>query len=572
MTAHESSVPVANDLPLQRMAHWEKNRPHHVFLTQPMGGGVTRDYTFAQAIGEARSVAAWLKAEGAKRGWPKGTCIATMSKNCAHWIMSDFAIWMAGYVSVPLYPTLAAQTVKQILEHSEAKALFVGKLDDWGSMKAGVPQGLLCFTCTLSPEDAKKNGWPDWDDIVAKTKPLAEIPQRGGDELATIIYTSGTTGTPKGVMHSFKTFAAAVEIGSKIWKPTEGGRMLSHLPLSHVAERVGVETFGLYHAYRIFFAESIESFARDMRAARPTTFMTVPRLWSKFQQGVFAKMPKKRLDVLFRIPVVGKAMKKKVLAALGLDACVIALGGAAPMPPSMLEWYRSLGLELLEAYGMTENFAVSHCNRPGSTRNGYVGQPQADVECKLSETGEVLVRSACNMLGYFKEPEKTREVLSEDGWLKTGDVGEIDEQGRLKITGRAKELFKTSKGKYVAPAPIENKLSAHPKIEACCVTGANFGQPFGIVMLPVDLTNVARDAQARAELDTSLADHLDQVNAGLDPHEQLDFLAVVPDQWTVENGFITPTMKIKRNVLEKHYEPRFEAWARERKPVVWAQT
>ncbi len=535
-----------------------------------MGGGVTRDYTFAQAVGEARSIAAWLKKEGEQRGWPQGTCIGIVSKNCAHWIMCDFAIWMAGYVSVPLYPTLAAQTVRQILEHSEAKALFVGKLDDWETMKAGVPADLLCFTCTLSPQDAKRRGWPDWDDIIAGNKPLPQVPQRAGDELATIIYTSGTTGTPKGVMHTFETFRAAVEIGAHVWKPELGGRMLSHLPLSHVAERIGVETFGLYSAYRIFFAESIESFARDLRAARPTMFMTVPRLWSKFQQGVFSKMPKQRLDLLFRLPLVGKRMKKKVLQGLGLDQVAIALGGAAPMPPSMLEWYRSLGLELLEAYGMTENFAVSHCSRPGASRVGYVGATHNGVECKLSETAEVLVRSPCNMVGYYKDPEKTREVLSEDGWLKTGDLGEIDEQGRLRITGRAKELFKTSKGKYVAPAPIENKLSSHPKIEACCVTGVNFAQPFAIVMLPMDVGAALKDAAQREQLHTSLTQHLEEVNASLDPHEQLDFLAVVPEQWTVENGFITPTLKIKRNVLEKHYEPRFDSWLKEKKPVIWA--
>ena len=565
MNAPESPVPTIAELPLQRALHWEKTQPHRVFLTQPMGGGVSRDYTFAQAIGEARSIAAWLKSEGDQRGWGKGTCIAIMSKNCAHWIMCDLAIWMAGYVSVPLYPTLTAQTVKQILEHSESKALFVGKLDDWHHMKSGIPSEVLCFTCTLSPDDAKHRGWRDWDDIVAKTPPMKDVPNRGADELATIIYTSGTTGMPKGVMHTFGTFRAAVEIGSHVWKPSEYGRLLSHLPLSHVAERIGVETLGLYHGYRIFFAESIESFARDLRAARPTMFMTVPRLWAKFQQGVYSKMPKERLDFLFKLPLVGRAMKKKILAGLGFDQVMMALGGAAPMPPSMLEWYRSLGLELLEAYGMTENFAVSHCSRPGAARVGYVGQAQEGVECKLSDIGEVLVRSPCNMVGYYKDPEKTRDVLSADGWLKTGDLGEIDEQGRLRITGRAKELFKTSKGKYVAPAPIENKLSAHPKIEACCVTGVNFAQPFAMVMLAPDASKGDREA-----LRSSLAQHLEQVNAGLDPHEQLDFLAVVPEQWTVENGFITPTLKIKRNVVEKHYEPRFEIWQKARQPVVWA--
>ncbi|MGH8539329.1 MAG: AMP-binding protein, partial [Stenotrophobium sp.] len=519
------------NLPLQRILHWEQARAHHVYLTQPMGGAV-RDYTWSQTVGEARRVAAWLKAEGVKRGWPERACIGILSKNCAHWIMCDFAIWMAGYVSVPLYPTLTAQSVRQILEHSEAKALFVGKLDDWPAMKSGVPDDVLCFSCPLSPP----NDFAKWDDII-KTAPLAPVPLRDGDDLATIVYTSGTTGMPKGVMHKFKTFALVAEVGGEIWHATPDDRVLSHLPLAHVAERLGVESASLAYGFRVFFAESLETFARDLRTARPTKFGTVPRLWAKFQQGVFSKMPQRRLDRLLKIPLVRGIVRKKILDGLGMDQVQSSYVGAAPMPPAMLEWYRRLGLNISEVYGMTENFAISHGTRPGQGRIGYVGTPYDEVECKLSEIGEVLVKSPGNMIGYYKEPEKTREALSEDGWLKTGDLGAFDEQGRLRITGRAKELFKTSKGKYVAPAPIENKLSAGTGIDAVCVAGANYGQPCALAMLSPDAAKLDR-----ATLTRSLGEHLAAVNATLDPHEQLDFLALVKDPWNIENGFITPTL------------------------------
>ena len=559
-------ITVADEnLPLQRILHWEKARAHNVYLTQPMGGGISRDYTWAQTIGEARRIAAWLKAEGAKRGWAERACIGILSKNCAHWIMCDFAIWMAGYISVPLYPTLTAQSVRQILEHSEARALFVGKLDDWPVMKDGVPDDVLCFACGLSPP----NDFLKWEDIVARTAPLESFELRPADDLATIVYTSGTTGVPKGVMHRFASFALMMQVGGPLWQGTSEERGLSHLPLAHVAERLGIEASSLALGFRVFFAESLETFARDLRAARPTKFGTVPRLWAKFQQGVYSKMPKQKLDRLLKLPVVGKLVGKKILREMGLDQVHTSYVGAAPMPPAMLDWYARLGLNICEVYGMTENFAVSHGTQPGTGRIGYVGTTYDGVECKLSEIGEVLVKSPGNMLGYYKEPEKTRETLSEDGWLRTGDLGEIDEAGRLRITGRAKELFKTSKGKYVAPAPIENKLSAHPRIEACCVTGVNFAQPFAIVMPPLDVAKATQDAGARAEFSASLAQHLEFVNAQLDPHEQLDFVAVVPDQWTVDNGFITPTMKIKRNVVEKHYEKQFEGWLKQRAPVVW---
>ncbi|TXH03488.1 MAG: AMP-binding acetyl-CoA synthetase [Nevskiaceae bacterium] len=545
-------------LPLQRAYYWEKMRAHHVYLTQPMEGGVARDYTWSQAVGEARRMASYLRAQN----WEPGSRIGILSKNCAWWIMSDLAIWMAGHVSVPLYPTLTAESVRQILEHSEAKACFIGKLDGWEQMKPGVPGSVHCISYPVSP----KNDYPSWDAIIAANAPLKENVVRGGGELATIIYTSGTTGMPKGVMHSFNTFAVAADTVAKCFHTTPEERTLSHLPLSHVAERWGVEAGSLYAGYRVYFAESLETFARDLAQARPTIFATVPRLWTKFQQGVFHKVPKKKLDFLFSLPLIGRVFKKKILAAVGFDHTRLALGGAAPMPPSLINWYRSLGLELLEAYGMTENFGMSHGSLPGQGRVGYVGKPWPGVECKLSETGEVLVRSPSNMLGYYREPEKTREVLSEDGWLRTGDVGEFDGEGRLRITGRAKEIFKTSKGKYVAPAPIENKLSALPLIEAVCVAGSGQPQPCALAMLSPDAAKLDRAAFA-----ATLEQHLDAVNATLDPHEQLDFLAVVKDAWNVDNGFITPTLKIKRNVVENAYGPFLDGWYARRQKLIWQE-
>src|SRR5690606_24909900 len=208
----------------------------------------------------------------------------------------------------------------------------------------------------------------------------------------------------------------------------------------------------------VFFSESIGAFVHDMQRARPTLFISVPRLWLKFQHGVFAKVPEKRLSLLLKIPILSHFVKKKVLRGLGLDACRFAGSGSAPIPEELLTWYHDLGLELLEGYGMSENFCYSHISAPGRARVGYVGEPYPEVEQRINELGEIEVKSPGNMLGYFKAPEKTAETITPDGFLKTGDIGEIDAEGRLKITGRVKDLFKTSKGKYVAPAPIENRL------------------------------------------------------------------------------------------------------------------
>jgi long-chain acyl-CoA synthetase len=559
-----SATIAADQLPLQRLYHWEKTAPDRIAFTQPVGAGQVVDYSWGEVVDQARRMAAWLKAQG----WEPGSRVAMLAKNTAHWMITDYAIWMAGHVSVPLYPTLAPGTITQILEHSGARLLFVGKLDGWEGMKPGIPAGLPCVAHPLAPADAKRS-YTRWDDIVAKTAPLTGQPVRPGDAMSTIMYTSGTTGMPKGVMHSFANFMAAVQAGLSRIPQTADSRMLSYLPLSHVVERALVEHGQLSTGMRVYFAESLDTFAADMQRARPTVFFSVPRLWVKFQQGVLHKMPRHKLDRLLGLPIIGGLVRKKVLGALGLDRCVFAAGGAAPMPLELLEWYHHLGLDIAEGYGMTENVGASHITEGEPSDFGTVGRPYEQVQCRIApDSGEIQVKAPWTMLGYYRQPELTREVLTDEGWLLTGDKGSVDARGRLKITGRVKDLFKTSKGKYVAPAPIEDRLVMHPAVEACCVTGANLGQPLALLMLNADAAQQAQGA-GKTALEASLAEHLKVVNAGLDPHEQLDCLVVTSQPWTVDNDLITPTFKVKRNRIEDMFAQNYERWTGQRKPVVW---
>ena len=552
-------------LALQRLYHWEKTAPDQTTLTQPLGGGVIRDFTWSEVADQVRRMAAYLQSQG----WPPGSNVAILSKNCAWWLMSDLAIWMSGHVSVPLYPTLAPDTITHILTHSEAKACFVGKLDAWENMKPGIPADLPCISYPLSPPDVIKNSG-GWDAICARQPPLQGEVVRGAEELATLIYTSGTTGRPKGVMQNFGSFAWALEAGIKRIDMTAEDRMLSYLPLAHVVERVLVEHGWLRTGMRLYFADSIDTFSADLQRARPTIFFSVPRLWVKFQQGVHHKIPPAKLQLLLSIPIIGGLVRRKVLKAMGLDHCRIAAGGAAPMPVALLNWYRKLGLPINEGYGLTENLAVSHLTIPGTNQQGSVGPAYEGVEDRIDpETGEIQMRSPAVMMGYYKDPVQTRAAFTSDGWLRTGDKGQIDAQGNLHITGRVKDLFKTSKGKYVAPAPIEDKLVMHETVEACVVTGANLGQPLGIVMLNEQAVARTRDAAARAELEASLSQHLKDINATLDPHEQLKCLVIVTTAWTVDNDIITPTFKVKRNRIEDIYSANYERWEASGKKVIW---
>lgn len=554
-------------LALQRLYHWERTSPSKRLFVQPIGGGALREWTWAEAMMETRRMAAHLKA----MNLPPGSRIGILSKNCAHWLMADWAIWMAGHVSVPLYPTLVATSVRDLLDHSGAALLFVGKLDDWDALADGIPAELPGLAFPLAPAAAKKR-FKGWDEAIQAQGPLAGTPVREADELATIIYTSGTTGRAKGVMHSFGTFAAATAAVTARVPLGPQDRLLSYLPLSHIVERTFLEHTLLARGFEVFFAESLDTFIADLQRARPTLFASVPRLFLKFQQGVFAKVPEAKLERLLKIPLVGSLVKRKVLKGLGLDACTYAGGGAAPLPTAMLHWYKRIGLEILEAYGMTENCGVSHTNVKGRQRIGTVGPAYPGAEARIDpQTQEVQVRCAWNMLGYYRDEAKSAAAFTEDGFLKTGDKGVLDAEGSLKITGRVKDNFKTSKGKYVAPAPIEEKLSALPLMEACCVAGANLAQPVGLVMLGAPALARAATAAGRAEIDAALSKHLDAVNAGLDSYLRMDALIVVGEEWTVDNGLLTPTLKIKRNRVDEVYGPHLERWLAGGTKVVWAE-
>ena len=550
----------AEDLALQLLYRWERERSERLFMTQPLAGGAVREWTWGQTAGQVRRMATYLKAQD----WPPGTPVAILSRNCAWWIMADLAIWMSGHVTVPIYPSMKPQSVRQIMEHSGARACFLGATDFQETVAAGIPPGVSCVRFPTSA----LNDWPTWDVLTSANNPMAGYPVRPPDDLATIIYTSGTTGTPKGVMHSFANIAYDAKTLDNLIGLTEKERFISYLPLAHIVERAGLEGSALNLGCQVFFSAGIETFLADLNRAQPTIFLSVPRLWLKIQQGVFAKMSRERLDRLLRIPILNLAVKRRILRRLGLSSVTHAASGAAPLPPEIITWYRKLGLNLLEGYGMTETL-ITHLPTPDSMRPGYVGAAIPGVEAKLSENSELLIRSPMNMLGYYRDPEGTRAIFTEDGFIRTGDVAHIESDGQLKIVGRVKEQFKTSKGKYVAPAPIESQFMANPMVEACCLMGTGMPRPFAVVVLSEEVTQRTADSRQKAEIESSLLKLMDAINKELDPHEQVSFVAAVRGPWTIGNDAMTPTMKIKRGVLESRYQAFIDDWNRQSRPVVW---
>ena len=545
----------------------ETAHPDQVFLTQPVGHGQLTHYTWAQTLGQARRMATYLQAQR----FEPGARIAILSKNCAHFFMAELAIWMAGYTTVAIFPTETAHTVNYVLEHSDARLLFVGKLDLWEHQAPGVPVGLPCVSFPLAP----RTDFDSWEAIVERTPALTGRPARAPDDLAMLIYTSGSTGQPKGVMLDFEHITRATEgmvkdVSARLGQGAPN-RVLSYLPLAHSFERAWVEAASWIGGNtHVFFAESMDTFLQDLQRARPTTFISVPRLWLKFQQGVFSKMPPKKLDRLLSIPILGRLVARKVLKGLGLDQVRLAGSGSAPIPAELIAWYRRLGLNLIEGYGMTEDFAYSHNSTAAINAPGFVGVPLPGVQVRISAQGEVLIKSPGQLSGYFKRPDLDVESFTEDGFFHTGDLGELRADGLLKITGRLKELFKTAKGKYVAPAPIENLLNAHPMVELSLVSGVGQPSAYAMVVLAENLRPQQGDAAIRTQVQAELEQLLQSVNSQLPDYEKLRMIVVAPEPWTIENGCLTPTMKIKRGRIEALMSSQVEAWYASHGTVYWA--
>lgn len=538
--------------PLEMFLYWERNIPDALFLRQPIAGKL-QDWTFRQAGNESRRIASALLALNLA---PKSH-VAILSKNCAHWIMADLAIWMAGHISVPLYPTLSSASIRQILEHSESKVLFVGKLDNFNDQRGGIPSSVKCITFSMYGE----NTGEQWDALLQKHEPLQDAKKRLPDELATIKYTSGTTGNPKGVMITFGAFQYVVPGALEKYGAANRGRFFSYLPLSHIAERMLVECGALYSGSQIHFSESLEKFPENLMKTQPTVFLAVPRIWAKFREKIEMKMPK--LDRLLKVPVVSSIIKKAIRRKLGLAKAHLILSGAAPISVDLLEWFKKLDILIQEVYGMTENLAYSHTNFKDA-KFGTVGRAWHNIETKFSQDGELLVRHNGLMKGYYKEPGLTANVFTSDGFLKTGDKGEVDKDGFFTITGRIKDQFKTDKAKFVDPAPIELKLLVNADIEQVCVVGMGIPQPIALVVL-----SAIGKQKNKAEIVESLKRSIEQVNPSLESYERLKAAVILSEDWTIDNGLMTPTLKVKRNEVERIHLPKYPKWYEKNEVVVW---
>ncbi|WP_046029888.1 AMP-binding protein [Vibrio vulnificus] len=549
------ALPTPSDMILK----WAKERPHEVYLKQIINRQFV-EFTYSEVADKALRLVTALKELGAE----PGDRIALISKNCAEWFICDLAMMLGDYVSVPIFPTAGADTIEYCITHSESKILIAGKLDDAAATQK-VIDDLVDVKSIALPYDSAPHCQYQFTTLILQSEPSSDRPQHDDDKLMSLVYTSGTSGLPKGAMLTYGAFSWSVQqlINHIGIQPND--RLFSYLPLAHITERVYIFGSSIMGGVPTAFPESLDTFIEDVKMQRPTLFISVPRLWTLFQQRIQDKLPQKRLNFLLKIPFVSGLIKKKLADGLGLDQARVLGCGSAPVSPALLAWYHSVDLNITEAWGMTESFAYSTLNYPfRAEKIGSVGNAGPGIELKIAADDEIMVRGKGLFSGYYKNDIATQEAFDKEGWLHTGDIGRLDAEGYLTIQGRKKDTFKTAKGKFVSPVPIENKLFEYSRVEMMCLIGLGLPAPI-LLVVPHNFPNFDRD---RYERTTKRV--IAKMNADLESHEQIKGVLMIKDPWSIDNGILTPTLKIKRHVLEQKYHEVGQNWPKD-KLVVWEE-
>ncbi len=548
------------DFPFYR---WEKELADKPFLRQPFGK-IWDTYTWGEVGLMARKLATGLKSLGLK----EKSHIGLVSKNCREWIIADLAITIAGYISVPFFPTLKSYEIQNLLNFGDVDALFVGKVENWDEMKQGVSENLPIISFPHYKNHSKVDVGEKWFDFINRFDPQSDDFYPKNNDVWTIIFTSGTTGDPKGAVIKYKSLYNTKSVHED-YNPLgidEGGnnRFISYLPLNHIFERVCIEWTCLRYGGNLSFVESLESFGQNLSSVSPTAFQGVPRIYSKFQEKILLKIPQIKLTKLLKIPVLSWIIKRKLKKSLGMSKAKVIISGAAALSVELIDWFKTIGVYITNGYGMTENCCV--CTNLDPYQNhgkGSVGKISSpDVSLKTTSEGEICMKGPFLMDCYYKNKEMTDSTL-QNGWLHTGDKGFIDDDGYLYVTGRVKDIFKTSKGKYIEPAAIESKFGNVDEFSQICLVGLNCVQPLMLVV-PTEL------AKNNKEFTTSkISEILLDVNNNLDNYKKISKIIFVKEDWTPDNEMTTPTLKIKRAKIDEKFSLKYNDWEKSEESVIW---
>jgi long-subunit acyl-CoA synthetase (AMP-forming) len=564
--------------------------------------GEFQDYTWSEYRDVAHRAAAGLQTLGVK---PE-EFVAVMAGNRPEHVIADMGVVLAGATPVTVYSTLAAVEISYIAGNCGATVAILENLEfmkRWEEIRSELP-GLRYVVLMSGAENYDTADWVlSWDELLARGEQhLQEDPetvQRSSaeikpDSLATLIYTSGTTGTPKGVMISHRNAVWTVESLRRGADLKLGARMVSYLPLAHIAERMATHYLGIYLAGEVWFCPNLAGVLEYIIEARPTLFVGVPRVYEKFHSrlvarfdeasGVKGALLRKALSANEKrvaaeanggsggalAGLLDKIALSKVREGLGMDQVEIAITAAAPINPDLVKFFQTIGIPLFELYGMSETTGPATSNLPGAAKIGSVGRPLPGVGVKLAEDGEVLMSGGVITAGYYKLPEASAEGFDAEGWLKSGDLGRIDDDGYLWIVGRSKEIIINAAGKNIAPAKLETLLGNHPLISKACMVGD--GRKFITMVIALDHEEAPAWAESRGlvygdlesfsqlpEVQKEISDAMAAANETVARVEQIKKWIIVPDEWTPDSGEVTPSLKLKRRVVLEKYASEIDA-------------
>ena len=538
------------------------------------------------------------------RGLGKGDFVAIMVANRPEHVIADTGAFHAAATGVSVYNTLAPEQIAYVAGNCQAKVVVVDDpetYERWNAVRDELPH-LTTFVLVEGADTVEGEGVISWDDFLAEGQAhLDEVGEAAYEatwrsvepgDTATLIYTSGTTGPPKGVVETHQGVLYIMEAARSIFGLPMQPNTLSYLPLAHVAERMFSHWQGIKYAGKVHFCEDYTQIAEYLPVARPTAFLAVPRVWEKMRaallsraeeaEGAKGKLAQQAFGLLPQLGAMALSGRKpslllqgqaalfeklvysKVRETLGLDETLIALTGAAPMPDDLLMFFRGLGVEILNVYGMTETTAVTNANRPGEVRLGTVGPALPGIEVAIAEDGEIIARGPTMTPEYYRRPGATDELFDADGWLHTGDLGRIDDDGYLAIVGRKKEIIVTSSGKNISPHEIETHLKAHPLIGQVMAIGDDRNYISALLVLDPEASEVwARkhgvpfgslaEFSQREEVRAEVTQAVEAANSRLARVEQVKRWELLPTDWTVESGELTPSLKLKRHVVSSKY-------------------
>ncbi len=564
--------------------------------------GVWNPFTWEDYYDRARAFGLGLVSLGLETG----DRVAIHSEDRPEWVFAELGTICAGGISVGIYPTNPAPEVEYILSHSQTRYL-VAEDQEQVDKALAVADRREALERIVVIDSKGLRGYDDprlitYEEVVSRGRALHEedperferlVDERHADETAMIVYTSGTTGPPKGAILSERNLVHAIRVARTYWQGSTEDRILSYLPLCHVAEKILTLFVTISSGASANFAESIDTVPENLREIEPTIFLGVPRIWEKMAAGIHIRMNDaswlKRLN--YRLWMrVGDHLSQRWLAAggryrfphnlvyaigwlflyrslqrkVGLSQCHTPASGAAPIAPEILRFFHAIGIHIREGWGMTESTGTGTLTPADDYSLGSVGKPVTDVEIRIADDGEILLRSPCVFAGYFRNPEATRETIDDEGWLHTGDVGTIDERGHLHITDRKKDIIITAGGKNISPSEIENKLKYSPYIREAVVIGDQ--RKFLSALIGIELDAVAdwagrrglgfttyRDLTEKPEIRDLISDEVRKVNAELAQVEQIKAFRLIPKELDHEDGELTATQKVKRSALAERF-------------------